>query len=153
MRTLTELATQTHISKPKRPRRRWAGQLTVRDAVYAHRERSARAKGNALLLRPNSAHCLESGAMIGVHLRGHATIAKRCLLHVAASSLGLLMHRVLGVGTPRRLKDRIAKALAGLLDDRSALVARLVIHLAGLDRRRTVLDHSQTSHPLQLVAA
>jgi len=72
------------------------------------------------------AQCLETGAMRRVHLRGHENVAKRYLVHVAAFNLGLLMRRVLGVGTPRELANRIAKAPAGLLGGLSALVARLV---------------------------
>lgn len=32
--TLTELDIRTYIAEPRRPRRRWRGALTARDAVY-----------------------------------------------------------------------------------------------------------------------
>ena len=49
------------------------------------------------------------------HLRGHANITKRLLVHAAAFNLGLLMRRVVGVGTPRGLQGHAAHALAALV--------------------------------------
>jgi hypothetical protein len=46
-----------------------------------------------------------------VHLRGHANILKRVLLHVGAFNLGLLMRALVGVGTPRSLQGRAAALL------------------------------------------
>jgi transposase len=37
------------------------------------------------------------------HLRRHSNILKRLLVHAGGFNLGLLMRRLLGVGTPRGL--------------------------------------------------
>jgi transposase len=49
-----------------------------------------------------------------VHLRGHANILKRVLLHAGALNLALLMRQLIGIGTPRSLQGR-AVALLGCL--------------------------------------
>jgi hypothetical protein len=46
-----------------------------------------------------------------VHLRGHANIRKRLLIHTAGFNLGLLMRQLIGVGTPRGLQGRLVAAL------------------------------------------
>lgn len=50
-----------------------------------------------------------------VYLRGHANIRKRLLIHTAGFNLGLLMRRLIGVGTPRGLQGRLAATLGTLL--------------------------------------
>jgi hypothetical protein len=50
-----------------------------------------------------------------VHLRGHANILKRLLIHTGAFNLGLLMRQLIGVGTPRGLQGRLVAALGALL--------------------------------------
>ena len=50
-----------------------------------------------------------------VHLRGHTNILKRLLIHTAGFNLGLLMRRLIGVGTPRSLQGRLVAALGALL--------------------------------------
>jgi hypothetical protein len=50
-----------------------------------------------------------------VHLRGHANIRKRLLIHVSGFNLGLLMRQLIGVGTPRGLQGRLVAAVAALL--------------------------------------
>ena len=62
--------------------------------------------------------------------------AKRYLVHVAAFNLRLLMRKVLVVGTPRELANRLARVLAELSGHLCALVARLVSHLEGRGQRR-----------------
>jgi hypothetical protein len=49
-----------------------------------------------------------------VHLRGHTNILKRLLIHTSGFNLGLLMRRLIGVGTSRGLQGRV-HALLGLL--------------------------------------
>jgi transposase len=49
-----------------------------------------------------------------VHVRGHANVLKRLLVHVSACNLGLWMRTLFGVGTPRSLQGRLA-ALGALL--------------------------------------
>jgi transposase len=50
-----------------------------------------------------------------LHLRGHTNIRKRVLIHAGGFNLGLLMRRLIGVGTPRGLQGRLATALTALL--------------------------------------
>ena len=61
--------------------------------------------------RPN-AHLYETGGMRRVHLRGHTNILKRILVHASGFNLGLLMRRLIGVGTPRALQGRKAVLIA-----------------------------------------
>jgi transposase len=95
--------------------------------VYANRRRIRGARGLALLRRrserlerPN-AHLYETGAMRRTHLRGHANILKRLLVHVGGFNLGLLMRTLCGIGTPRSLQGRLTAALIALW---TPLVAR-----------------------------
>ena len=124
MVALAELGLRSYVSEPDRGRRRWRGKLTARDAVYANRQRARRPRGRRLqrlqrlrgerLERPN-AHLYETGRLRGVHLRGHANIRKRLLVHACGMNLGLLMRHLTGVGTPRRLQGR-ARALFDTLE-------------------------------------
>ncbi len=157
--TLTELEMRTYISEPERGPRRWKGELTVRDAVYANRERIARPKGQRLrkrrgeLVERSFAHCEETGAMRRVHLRGHDNILKRYLIHVAAFNLGLLMRRLVGCGTPRELANRLARTWARLLGGLDGVVQAMlrVVHRSGADHR--ALEHHDTSLTRWAVAA
>ncbi len=149
--TLTEIELRTYISEPERGPRRWKGQLAARGAVYANRKRIGRAKGQRLrkrrgeLVERSFAHCLETGAMRRVHLRGHENILNRYLLHVAAFNLGLLMRRLVGCGKPRELANRPARAFAHLLGDLEGLVQALirVVHRSIDDRR--AYEHRDSS--------
>jgi hypothetical protein len=60
------------------------------------------------------AHLYETGAMRRVHLRGHRNILKRLVIHTAGFSLGVLMRRLIGVGTPRSLHGRLLPTLGVL---------------------------------------
>ena len=118
---LAALDVRTYIAEPDRGRRRWTKKATARDAVYANRRRIRRARGLALLRRrserlerPN-AHLYETGGLRRTHLRGHANILKRLLIHTAGFNLGLVMRTLFGIGTPRGLQGR-----------RAAVVARIV---------------------------
>ena len=93
---------------------KWTKHSAARDAVYANRRRIRGARGRRLqrrrseyLERPN-AHLYETGGMRRTHLRGHANILKRRLVHVGGFNLGLLMRTVFGVGTPRSLQAQLA---------------------------------------------
>ena len=57
----------------------------------------------------------ETGGMRHVHLRGHTNILKRLLIHTGGFNLGLLMRRLIGVGTPRGLQGRLIAILGALL--------------------------------------
>ena len=54
-----------------------------------------------------------------LHLRGHANIRKRLLIHAGGFNLGLLMRQLIGVGTPRGLQGRFVAAAALLVLIRS----------------------------------
>ena len=84
----------------------------ARNAVYANRRRIRGARGRAVLRRrseylerPN-AHLYETGGLRRTHLRGHANILKRLLVHTGAFNLGLLIRTLIGVGTPRGRRPR-----------------------------------------------
>ena len=62
------------------------------------------------LERPN-AHLYDTGGMRRTHLRGHANILKRLLVHTGAFNVGLLMRTLTGVGTPRGLQGRVVAVL------------------------------------------
>ena len=118
---LTEAGFRTFVAEPARGRRRWRGQPDAQAAVYANRRRIASPRGRALQrqrslrLEQPHAHLYETGGMRRTHLRGHANITKRLLVHAAAFNLGLLMRQAVGVGTPRGLQGRTAPAVAALV--------------------------------------
>ena len=117
---LTDLAAldlRSYIAEPDRGRRNWTKQAVARDAVYANRRRIRGARGAALLRcrsehleRPN-AHLYDTGDLRRTHLRGHANILKRLLVHTGAFNLSLLVRTLIGVGTPRGLQGRLAAVL------------------------------------------
>jgi len=114
MQMVAELELRSYVSEPERGERRWNGRALVRDATYANRRRLETKRGRALLrkrgelLERGFAHCLETGGMRRVHLRGRMNILKRYLVHVAAFNLSLVMRKLFGVGTPRGLQGRLA---------------------------------------------
>jgi transposase len=110
---LAALDLRTYIAEPDRGRRHWKRKATARDAVYANRRRIRGTRGHALqrrrserLERPN-AHLYDTGGMRRTHLRGHANILKRLVVHSGGFYLGLLMRTLVGVGTPRGLQGRL----------------------------------------------
>jgi transposase len=60
------------------------------------------------------AHLYDTGGMRRTHLRGHANILKRLLIHAGGFNLGLAMRHLIGSGTPRGLQDRLATVIATL---------------------------------------
>lgn len=144
---LMALDLRTYIAEPDRGRRQWKRKAAARDAVYANRRRIRRARGRALqrrrserLERPN-AHLYETGGMRRTHLRGHANILKRLLVHSGGFNLGLVMRTLFGVGTPRGLQGRLAALLT--------LVGALWTHVIELwgDRWTLSADHSSQFTP------
>ena len=109
---LEAVGVRSYVSEPARGRRNWRKHPEARDAVYRNRRRIRGARGKRLLrqrgerLERPFAHLYETGRMRRVHLRGHDNILKRVLLHAGALNLGLLMRRLVGIGTPRSLQDR-----------------------------------------------
>ena len=128
MVAFAELGIRSYVSEPDRGRRNWKGKgkAAARHAVYANRRRIRGDRGQRLLRqrgelveRPH-AHLYDTGGMRRVHLRGHANILKRLLVHVCGANLGLLMRQLTGVGTPRSLQDRAAVRVGSLIDLLSA---------------------------------
>lgn len=110
---LRKNAYRTYISEPDRGRRDWKDKEEEKAAVYANRRRIRGARGKRLmrkrgelLERPFAQYANDNG-MRRVHLRGHRNILKRLLIHVAGLNLGLLMRKLVGVGTPRGLHDGV----------------------------------------------
>jgi len=130
---------RSYISEPKRGRRNWIGKAEQRDAVYANRRRIRGERGKNLLRRRGLmlerpfAHCYETGRMRRVHLRGHANILKRLLIHIAGFNLSLVLRQMTGKGTPRGLQDlatayflifiALIESLRQLLDPMEALMS------------------------------
>ena len=67
------------------------------------------------LVERSFAHCYETEGMRRCHLRGRENILKRQLAHVSAFNLGLVMRQLLGAGTPRELKNRVAPVILQIL--------------------------------------
>ena len=125
---------RTYISEPARGRRNWEDKADARKAVYANRRRIKGTRGKRLLRRRGEliersfAHCYETGAMRRTHLRGHANILKRLLIHVAAFDLSLILRNLIGVGTPRELANAAKSIIFGVF-------AVMGVHAAGYHRR------------------
>ena len=146
MNMAAELKLKSYISEPDRGQRRWKDQTAARDGTYANRRRIKSKRGRSLmrkrgeLIERSFAHCLETGAMRRVHLRGRLNILKRYLVHVAAFNLSLLMRQLIGVGTPRGLQGRLAAF--------AALCRNLFDHLIALLRaahRQFGSEHGSTT--------
>jgi transposase len=135
MEVMANAEIRSYVSEPRRGRRRWIGHEAAREGTYANRRRLSGRRGKALmrrrgeLLERTFAHCLETGAMRRVHLRGRENILKRYLVHVAAFNLSLVMRQIFGVGTPRGLQGRL-DALLNVLRE----LARLLEHHFHFDR-------------------
>ena len=127
-RDMKEAQVRTYFSEPDRGRRVWTDKDTgevkseEQSAVQANRRRIRGRRGKALLrkrgelLERSFAHCYETGGMRRVHLRGHANILKRLLVHVAGFNLGLVMRSVFGAGKPRCLQGGLAAFILAVFD-------------------------------------
>jgi transposase len=110
---LVHLQIRTCISEPQRGRQSWTDQVAERDAVYANRRRIRGTRGKRLLHRRGEllerpcAHLYETGGLRRTHVRGHANVLKRLLIHAAAFNLGLWMRTLIGLGAPRGLQGRV----------------------------------------------
>ena len=98
--------------KRQKGKRRWQGKAEEQQATYENRRRVRGHYGKSLLKRRGElversfAHCYETGGMRRCHSRGRENILKRELVHMSAFNLILIMRQLLGVGTPRELKNR-----------------------------------------------
>jgi transposase len=118
---LDAVGIRTYIAEPDRGRRDWSDEPEAQAPVYRNRRRIRGARGRRLMRRRGEriersfAHLYDTGGMRRTHLRGHANILKRLLIHAGGFNLGLLIRGILGVGTPRGLQGRPATVLATLL--------------------------------------
>ena len=127
MKMATALGLRSYISEPDRGKRNWKGKDAARRGTYANRRRIRGARGQRLMRRRGElversfAHCLETGGMRRVWLRGRKNILKRYLVHAAAFNLGIVMRQILGAGTPKGVA-----AMKGLLQGLLKLLIGLV---------------------------
>jgi len=112
---------RTYIPEKKQTgQRHWEGKHDQQQAVYANRRRVNGAYGERLLrkrgelIERSFAHCYDTGRMRRTHLRGHKNILKRLLIHVGAFNLSLIFRSLLGAGTPRELRNRLARLFSQL---------------------------------------
>lgn len=145
MKMANEVGLRSYISEPKRGRRRWEGKESERDGTYANRQRLKTKRGRRLMRRRGEllercfAHCLETGGMRRVHLRGRENILKRYLVHVAAFNLSLVMRLLIGVGTPRGLQG-----LRGLA---ATMCAWIQVVITLLERELRVVELRRSPQP------
>jgi transposase len=115
---LDAVGLRSYIAEPDRGRRDWSKEPEAQAPVYGNRRRTRGRRGRRLMRRRGEtiersfAHVYDTGGMRRTHLRGHANILKRLLIHTGGFNLGLVMRQVFGVGTPRGLQGRRAAALA-----------------------------------------
>ncbi len=132
---------RSYVSEPKhRGRRRWKDKAAERAAVYGNRRRIRGRRGKALLRKRGEllerpfAHCYETGGLRRTHLKGHARILKRLLIHVAGCNLALLMRTLFGLGTPRGLRG-LAALVFRTLRARTAVLRAFGEALTGISPR------------------
>ena len=143
MEVMETVGMRSYVSEPDRGRRRWKSNETAQKGTYANRRRVRGERGQCLLrkraelVERSFAHCLETGGMRRTWLRGRANILKRYLVHVAGFNLGIVMRKLLGVGTPRGLAGLARRVAAvcecfhGLIRVLGHLVRELVATWAG----------------------
>lgn len=156
---LEEMTLRPYVSEPKRGRRNWKGKQAAKEAVYANRRRVRGNRGKSLLRRRGEmlerpfAHCLETGGMRRVHLRGRENITKRTLIHTGGYNLGVLMRKICGVGKPRTLQRALRAAIDHTLVLIEAVVAPLKAIRVTVEHSFSVLcGHEQTQSVLSIAA-
>jgi transposase len=153
--TLKESNIRGYISEPDRGRRKWDGQTDAQAAVYANRRRIQGNRGQALgkaraeKVERSFAHTYETGGMRRLHLRDRGNILKRLLIHNAAHNFGLLMRKLVGVGTPRGLQGLRAAFWATVVAARSHLAA----FRGHLEKLRLLLGLRLSSDPMNRILA
>ena len=70
--------------------------------LFPYGRRMMRCRGERV--ERSFAHMYDTGGMRRTHLRGHANILKRPLIHAGGFNLGLIMRQLIGLGTPRGCK-------------------------------------------------
>src|SRR5437870_9817930 len=112
---------RSYIAEPDRGRRDWSEEPAAQAPVYGNRRRIRGRRGRRLMrqrgerIERSFAHLYDTGGMRRTHLRSHANILKRLLIHAGGFNLGLVMRHMIGIGTPRGLQSRVAAVLATLL--------------------------------------
>jgi len=110
--TLRALGIRGYLAEPDRGRRCWTEAPEAQQPVYDNRRRVGSPRGKRLMRRRGEhvertfAHVYDTGRLRRIHLRGHANILKRLIVHAGAFNLGLLMRHAFGRGTPRGLQGR-----------------------------------------------
>jgi transposase len=133
MEVMETVGMRSYVSEPDRGRRHWKSKETAQKGTYANRRRIRGERGKRQLLKRaelverSFAHCLETGGMRRTWLRGRANILKRYLVHVAGFNLGIVMRKLVGVGTPRGLAD-LARRVAAVRECFDGLI-RVLGHL------------------------
>ncbi|MEP6610134.1 MAG: transposase [Burkholderiaceae bacterium] len=111
---------RSYVAEPDRGRRDWSEEPEAQAPVYGNRRRIRGRRGRRLMrqrgerIERSFAHLYDTGGMRRTHLRGHTNILKRLLIHAGGFNLGLVMRRLIGVGTPRGLQGRVAVVLVTL---------------------------------------
>ena len=111
--------------------------------MYGNRRRIRGARGRRLMRRRGEriersfAHLYDTGGMRRTHLRRHPNILKRLLIHAGGFNLGLVMHHLICVGTPRDLQGPLGVIIAMFLVLVAAIRRRVVA--IGSSRRRIVV--------------
>jgi transposase len=132
---LTTHGFRTYISEPDRGEQSWIDQANARDAVYANRRRIRGDRGKRLLRRRGEhversfAHAYDTGGMRRTHLRGTSNILKRVLVHVSGFNLGLILRRLVGVGTPRGLQGRLVALLTFVVSVSCTISVSIIVRL------------------------
>ncbi len=117
---LDAVAIRSYIAEPARGRRDWSKEPEAQAPVYRNRRRIRGGRGRRLMrcrgerVERSFAHVYDTGGMRRTHLRGHANILKRLLIHAGGFNLGLIMRQLFGLGTPRGLQGRLAAVIAAL---------------------------------------
>ena len=120
-RDLAEAHIRSYMSEPDHGRRNWKDKADEQAAVYANRRRIRGRRGRRLLRKRGEllerpfAHCYQTGGMRRTHLRHHANILKRLLVHVAGFNLALVMRSLFGIGKPRRAQDGLPASILSVL--------------------------------------
>ena len=133
---------RTYIPEAEHKRkRRWHDKPDGwREACYENRRRVARKKSKDLqrrrceLVERTFAHVCETGRGRRSWIRGMVEVSKRYLMQVAAHNLGIIMRKLLGVGTPRGWGSA-ASALHALFGSLWALLVQIRIAVVAAHRR------------------
>ena len=142
---------RSYVAEPNCGRRDWSEEPEAQAPVSGNRRRIRGRRGRRLMRRRGEliersfAHVYDTGGMRRTHLRGHANILKRLLIHTGGFNLGLIMRHLIGLGTPRGLQGRVSVVLATLfviLD----IARRRLTAISALRRLFTAMRGRLTSH-------